>query len=595
MKSLILSILLASSTALAALTDVDRAEFAAKSILKDSGFETGKAAWVASGGTFSIVTSGTNLLEGKSSATWDSSAAAQTLTSTAVAIPKGLYAQNGEAICYIQTPSGTATHLLEVYDGTNVLGSITVTSSTTPSKAAVNFPFPLSGNIQLRLKSVNANEPLIAIDGCYLGKSSVFNNMISSQWISAGTMTIGGSTTAPVKGTTSTDSIKWRRDGSDLVALYQYHQTAVGSATAGSGDYIFTLPAGLVADTSIVPATAGLIGNVVGGALQTSKIGTGHVTNGSSRGVAIPFLISSTQFAVGLSNTFSLYQAFGSAYFELNGTATVGFSFEIRVPIQGWGPSGAIAADQTDYGWTAYTPTVSNFGTVSSTDCYHSRVATDLLVRCKFVTSTGGAASEARVSFPTGLTSSASISTLEHAGNLLMNTTSVGVLAALVEPSVTYFTFSRDSATSNLNKVNGNTLAAGGFTYSMEARVPIAGWIANQRAPTLVGSVTSNSNGAEKIERLLQSTACTSTPCTPNQQSGSWVGSTYVRSSTGQYVMTVSGWSAQPSCTCSYGENSTSGLCSVEVTSSTSIKVRIQDAAFAQADKPYSLICMGPR
>ena len=171
MKTILLGLLLTSFSAFAAITEVDRSEFPTKSILKDSGFETGKAAWSTSGSTISIVTSGSNLLYGKASATWDASATTMTLTSAAVTVPKGLYGQNGEASVVIQTPSGTATHLLQVIASGNTLVSGTVLSSTLPVKTSLNFVFPTSGTIQVRLMS-QADEPLIAIDDFYLGKAT---------------------------------------------------------------------------------------------------------------------------------------------------------------------------------------------------------------------------------------------------------------------------------------------------------------------------------------------------------------------------------------------------------------------------------------
>jgi hypothetical protein len=153
------------------LTDVDRQELLHKNILSpyNPGFENGKSSWTIGTDTISTVSSGSNLLLGKGSITWDSAGAARILASKAITIPKGLYGSNGYAQCKIQTPSGTATHTLSVYDGTNTLVSSTITSSTLPTYTGVNFIFPSSGTIQLRMTSVAADEPLIAIDDCYIG------------------------------------------------------------------------------------------------------------------------------------------------------------------------------------------------------------------------------------------------------------------------------------------------------------------------------------------------------------------------------------------------------------------------------------------
>jgi hypothetical protein len=170
MKYLIVLLFLVN-TAHAAFSDVDKAFLQTRNILANPGFELGKLGWTASGGTFSVVTSGSNLLTGGVSTTWDSNAAAQTLLSSSVTIPNGLYGRSGMAICTIMVPSGSATHTIEAFDGTSAIASQVITSSTLPQVVATYFAFPATGSIQLRISSVNANEPSITIDDCYLGEA----------------------------------------------------------------------------------------------------------------------------------------------------------------------------------------------------------------------------------------------------------------------------------------------------------------------------------------------------------------------------------------------------------------------------------------
>jgi hypothetical protein len=179
----LIGLLFLVNTAHAAFSDVDKAFLTSKNILSNPGFELGKLGWTASGGTFSVVTSGSNLLEGGVGVTWDSGSASQTLLSTAVAIPKGLYTKNGQAYCTVQTPSGTATHKIQAYDGTNVLAEANVVSSSSPVKQSVNFIFPSSGNISLRIISVAADEPLIAVDDCYVGEATNLLNVSQATFV----------------------------------------------------------------------------------------------------------------------------------------------------------------------------------------------------------------------------------------------------------------------------------------------------------------------------------------------------------------------------------------------------------------------------
>jgi len=181
--SLILSNLLFFQTAFATLTEADKPQIFNKNLLVNGGFEAGIAQWTSSGGSFAKAT--ISPMVGRQHVTWNSSASSQTLTSTAVAIPAGMYGRNGGASCLVTTPSGTETILLQAYDGTNILSSVEITSSTTPTRTSVNFIFPASGNISLRLISVAADEPSIAIDDCYLGPAEGYNlsNISQAQFI----------------------------------------------------------------------------------------------------------------------------------------------------------------------------------------------------------------------------------------------------------------------------------------------------------------------------------------------------------------------------------------------------------------------------
>ncbi len=171
MKKIFLALLI-SITAHATLNDVEKAQVFPKNLLVNGGFENGKGGWAASAGTFAVTTSSPMI--GKVHATWDAAASGNTLTSSAVTIPAGMYGRNGVASCLFTTASGTATHTIQAYDGTNILSSVAITSSTTPTRASANFIFPSSGTVALRIYA-NADEPSVAIDDCFLGPAESFN------------------------------------------------------------------------------------------------------------------------------------------------------------------------------------------------------------------------------------------------------------------------------------------------------------------------------------------------------------------------------------------------------------------------------------
>jgi len=82
------------------------------------------------------------------------------------------------------------------------------------------------------------------------------NHFTNTTWIAfpsvaAGTL-ITGTGGNPAYGTVATNAAYWRRSGKDIAIRWDYRTTALGSAAAGTGLYLFNLPSGLVIDTTFV-------------------------------------------------------------------------------------------------------------------------------------------------------------------------------------------------------------------------------------------------------------------------------------------------------------------------------------------------------
>jgi hypothetical protein len=151
----------------------------AGNLLPNPDWETSSSGWTASAGTYARTTTAANVGFGAGSGSWDASASSQTLTSTAVAIPTGLYAANGLARCYFKT---TATdYVLQAYDGTNVLASATIPASTQYQQYGVNFPFPSSGSVSLRVVSAS-DAAVIYMDDCYVGPAANLQSVNQAQF-----------------------------------------------------------------------------------------------------------------------------------------------------------------------------------------------------------------------------------------------------------------------------------------------------------------------------------------------------------------------------------------------------------------------------
>ncbi len=154
------------------------------------------------------------------------------------------------------------------------------------------------------------------------------NSNAYSDWTQF-TMGIGGSTTPPTLGTTTTNAAYWKRIGDTLYVKYDLVQTTAG--TAGSGTYLFNLPnssnsaAGLQIDqykSIIVPGS------------QLGIVGFGGITDGLNE-YALQVLVYS-QYAVSLKSLQPAPTAVGSASFPLT-NAPQALSFYYQVPISGWG------------------------------------------------------------------------------------------------------------------------------------------------------------------------------------------------------------------------------------------------------------------
>lgn len=181
----------------AALSELDKSLFTQKNRLTNPGWESSTAGWTASGGTYTTTTTAANVGSGNAAGSWDSSSASQTLTSNAVTVTAdgGLSLQSVSFSCRIKAASGTATHKIQIYDGTNVLNEATITSSTSGFiRSGVVAPAPSSGTLYGRLISVASNEPTIYTDDCYWGLSEGFDLFQTSQAQLYGAIKYSGTT-----------------------------------------------------------------------------------------------------------------------------------------------------------------------------------------------------------------------------------------------------------------------------------------------------------------------------------------------------------------------------------------------------------------
>ena len=229
----------------------------------------------------------------------------------------------------------------------NVGDYFTVHTSTAPADSYTNTTFGLS---------------------C----SSTSNNVVQawqdgmSSWSATSTIQIGATTTAPTKGTTDLDQVKWIKRGESAEFWYQYNQTAVG--TAGSGDYLLTLPNGLQfkSDTTFYTTIEG--GADAWTTKNTIPAGALSATGGYMYSLyVLPY--NATQFRIGmiggLQGSNSSVGVLGSGFQGL-GTTALSISLKFSAPIQGWSSTPTLLALPTSKE-NVFSAQISSTGTLVST------------------------------------------------------------------------------------------------------------------------------------------------------------------------------------------------------------------------------------
>jgi hypothetical protein len=142
-------------------------------------------------------------------------------------------------------------------------------------------------------------------------------------------ITIGATTTAPTKGTIVSDRMIVERIENLLFADYQYQQSSAGSA--GSGQYLFTLPNGLSFDTSVITPFTG-VSDV---APENALVGYGKSHDNATVGTVQLFAYSATQFRAYIIANTGASNWIQNTYNMLS-NANQSYNFKIQAPIAGW-------------------------------------------------------------------------------------------------------------------------------------------------------------------------------------------------------------------------------------------------------------------
>lgn len=349
MKKFLFSLLLLTTTAFGALTEVDKSIYSERNLLPNPGFESGKSGWVTSDTTFSATTTTANVLHGKASGSILITSNGGYIRSRTIAVPVGMYGQACEV--NVLYKGGDALATLEVYNRDNeLLGSQVLRANTDPGLVSAYFTCPSAaqvaadaddGFIYTQIKQTTAGtHAVLYADDWYVGRlkglgeatlPDVFSAKVSSagvvsaessDWIN-GNCAVGGDivcsfnsgifsvapncfiTTNAQPGTDQTPEIDGTLTSSSSVS-YIFHQAGVGDvAQAGT---LMCMKQGVDAKQSVqvyknIPKIAENI-NEFTASVSSAGVVTGENAdwiNGSCS-VASPFLTCSFNSSV-FSNT----------------------------------------------------------------------------------------------------------------------------------------------------------------------------------------------------------------------------------------------------------------------------------------------------
>lgn len=592
------------------------------------GFENGTTQWTATaGGTFSAST--TVYAEGLRSAAWTPSASGQYLTSPTAVIGLNINTagRNGVASCLVRT-AGTG-YTLEAIDGSsNVLVSSSITSSSTGFvRVSGNFIFPNGAGTSVKVRIKSAGTTIAYVDSCYIGPAEGFNISQVSQAQLYGAIEYAG--TASCNWTTGSTSNVYTNFGANS-------SCPVPSVSGNASAPGTKIPA--IVFNSLPPGeyyfvATGIFGNAVNNVTASMRFRFNDGSNGFGynlaqvQGTATVEMQTSTMigrfaYSTAQSNVTIQVQSASTSNsnnpFIYNGTSNDSF----RIMVYRFPSSSelAVRSDQAALSWAATTTlegsnsatgspadlgsiTGSITATTASQNLTCSAASSQLGITCNLPRA--GVYEACLYGWAANSGVNTSYITIADGSNNVLGYrqifTSAGAgFGGPVGQCVQYNAASAGNATIKFraHAISG-TVSVGLSTASIKQITT------GTQAPVFVGSVTSNSTGADRVERAKirgggASGVCNSSPCTISDQTGSWL-SSVTRSTTGQYTINFAAgaFSAAPTCVISGGNNSNFVACLMGnpngITTSVASVFCGNLSGAAGVDAAMELICMGPR
>ena len=296
---------------------------------------------------------------------------------------------------------------------------------------------------------------------------------------------------------------------------------------------------------------------------------------------------------------------------ENNNNSNISFILTCQKQGADYKTSKAYVASSSDYGWTLFTPTVTNLGTITPGDtCRKKKDGGDLLVECFFTNGTASS-SLGSIDLPDSLSidttrigvNNTTAASGKHVGVSLQNGNAgsyVAVVTATGTSTTKVYFAANISGAAALVPANANATHYNSQPTSISFRVPISGW---QDSSVIVGSFQgyNETPGTSRVETFSVSygttnatTVCSASPCFIDQIGNAVTSVT--RGSQGIYNVNFSKTYAKIKCTV----NAASGIQNVTTgtnpTGTNANSIQIITAVFGGsgvADTYGTILCQG--
>ena len=410
----------------------------------------------------------------------------------------------------------------------------------------INYPGPSSGSVGVSVVPLSSTTGTYYIDAGYVGKARNIGTVAQASFFGGMEQAGAGSCVYSENTSTGLSDFKDLGSGSGCNAW-----TVSGSVTAtGTNDHRPVL-------SNLAPGTyqvtiSGVFLDDTANQLCTFRLSDGTTTYqpqgttvpNAANGAATNVLTYTIPYTTPQSSITLKLQAAdnGAGSCSLYNVANLNAAWKIY-----YFPSQAqtvVNMNQSNYGATAYTPTITGVGTPTGVSFFHKREGEFIYIWGYGVT---GTVTGSAVSFtlPDSLTidTTKGTSTGSRVGDVSVSGASIYMAKTETATSTSLFYIAGTSVTSkSVGTDIGNTTA-----FAINAKIPISGWTENQNAPLLVGGVTSNTSGMERIERA---TVNCSSSSSVTSQSGSWISSVgNISSGVCSITLAAGIFSATPSCT----------------------------------------------